>query len=119
MKIKPGVQLDGVHFMLWYAAAVADWIRQAFNWGEATITGGREPADAYGPQRVKNTRHPGGYAIDLRTTDLPGGNMSTAARTWASTLQRALPAGFAVVLEIDHVHIEYSPPVGAEWPRRA
>jgi hypothetical protein len=114
MRIKAGVQLDGVHFMLWYAAALADWVRQYLGYGEATLTGGREPADYFGPARVRATLHPGGYALDFRTNDLPGGSLGDAAQQWAGTLAAALrPAGFDVVLERDHVHIEYQPPVQA------
>lgn len=107
MKIKPGVELNGVHFMLWYAAAVADWVRNYLGHGEATITGGREPADVVGPRRVRNTFHPGGYALDFRTNDLPGGSLGYAAQRWAQVLQQALGVDFEIVVEQDHIHIEY------------
>jgi hypothetical protein len=94
--------------MLIWAAAVADWVRQYLGYGEATLTGGREPADAYGPARVAATLHPGGMAVDFRTNDLPGGPQGYAAQTWATTLARALGDDFQVLLEADHVHVEWN-----------
>lgn len=111
MRIKPGVKLDGVHFMLWYAAALCDYIRLMNGLGEGTITGGREPADKIGPARVRNTLHPSGHAIDFRTNDLPGGSTGQTAHSLAQTLYNALGAPFDVIVEGDHLHVEYVEPV--------
>ena len=113
MRIKTGVKLDGLHFMLWYAAAVADYTRQALGLGEATVTGGREPADSYGPARVRGTLHPGGFALDVRTNDLPGGSQGQQAYQWAQAISRYLGGGFDVVVEADHIHVEYVQPLRA------
>lgn len=109
MRLKTGVRLDGVHFMLWYAAAVWDWMRQSNGFGEGTITGGREPADSVGAARTRGTLHPSGRALDFRTNDLPGGALGVPAQQLAAGLQNALGADFDVVLEGDHCHVEYVP----------
>jgi hypothetical protein len=47
-------------------------------------------------------------AVDFRTNDLPGGPQGYAAQTWATTLARALGDDFQVLLEADHVHVEWN-----------
>jgi len=97
--VKSGVNLNGVHFMLWYAVAVYDYLRLANGLREGTITGGRESA----PGRVKDTLHPSGRAVDLRTNDIP----ANVRQPLANELQRSLGDVFDVVLESDHIHVEY------------
>lgn len=101
MRVKPGVQLDGVHFMLFYAAAVYDWMRHSYQLGEGTISSGREAADNVGAARV-DLDHPSGIAIDLRSRDIP----EYLRVDFGKALQRALGAVFVVVHEVDHYHVE-------------
>lgn len=103
MRVKAGVELDGVQWPLWLAAGIADALKQGMGYGEATITSGRDGGDAWGPARVASSAHPGGGAIDLRTRDMD----PHAAQQWAQQLQFAIaPYGFRVLLEADHIHIE-------------
>lgn len=106
MKVKSGVELNGVHFLLWYAAALYDAIRQSYSLGEGTITSGRDGGDAFGPARVANSQHPAGLAVDLRSTDLPGGPQGEYADAVARLLQQALGQAFYVLREEDHIHVE-------------
>ena len=108
MRIKPGVVLDGANPLMWIAAGYWDYLRQAFGYGEATISGGREGPDA-GPatpaRRAGTDAHARGEAFDLRTNDLPGGSAGSVATGLAQALQDALGADFRVVVEGDHVHV--------------
>lgn len=102
MLVKPGVQLNGVHYMLWYAAAIWDYILTNNGLPQGTITGGIEGADPVGPARVSGTKHPWGFALDFRTRDLP----SHLLPDLAQLLRRTLGPAFDVVLESDHIHVE-------------
>lgn len=102
MRVKSGVDLNGTHYLLFYAAAVYDYMRQSYNLGEGTISGGREEADDVGPARVSTSKHPGGRAIDLRSLDIP----ADIRTDFGNALQRALGALFVVVQEVDHYHVE-------------
>lgn len=103
MRIKAGVVVDGMHYAVMLAAVLYDWLRQENGLGEGTLTGGREPAAG----RVKGTLHPGGRAVDLRTNDLPGGAGGEHARELAQVLAQQLGRQYDVVLERDHVHVEF------------
>lgn len=99
MRIKSGVQLDGVHVALWYAATVYDWLRQANGLGEGTITSARDSVHG------ATSWHPGGLALDFRTTDL----MPDVAAQLAAAMTAALGAYYDVIDEGDHIHVELSP----------
>lgn len=102
MRVKGGVNLDGLHYLLWYAAAVADYMHQANGWGEATVTSALDGGDAFGARRVANSLHPRGGAIDLRSRDVPAHQQLAFARQ----LQAQLGSVFQVIHETDHFHIE-------------
>lgn len=106
VKVKAGVTLNGMHFLLFYAAALYDYLRQANGLGEGTITGGLENADKVGAARVRGTLHPWGKAVDLRISDMPAAVWSDLARV----LQQQLGPAFQVILEEDHIHVEYIGP---------
>ena len=59
-----------------------------------------------GPARVRNTLHPLGRAVDLRTNDLP----ADVPPQLAAALGQALGTAFHVVLEPDHIHVEFNEP---------
>jgi hypothetical protein len=98
VRIAPGVNLDGVSFALWYAAAVADYVRQQMGLGEATITSGRDGTHTSG------SVHARGDAIDVRTKDMP----PEWRQPYADQVRAALGAEFFVTLETvpPHVHIQ-------------
>jgi hypothetical protein len=107
--IKPGVVLNGLHPLMWIAAGYWDWLRQAYGYTAATITGGREGPDA-GPataSRLAGTdAHARGEALDLRTNDLPGGSTGSVVVALAQGLEDALGSDFRVVIEGDHLHVQ-------------
>lgn len=101
MDVKPGVLIEGLHPWLNYAAQVFDYAHQLAGYGEATITGGREPA----PGRARDTLHPWGGALDFRLWAVP-----VASRlAFRDLLRYWLGPAFDVVLESNHYHIELSP----------
>ena len=102
MRIKPGVKLDGLSYMLVWAAAVIDFIHQARGYGEATITSGLDGGDAYGPARVAGTLHPRGLPLDFRIWEIP----AQLRQAFAQEVQRNLGNAFQVILEEDHLHVE-------------
>lgn len=108
MRVKDGVDLDGMHPWVIIAACVYDLLRQSARLGEGTITSGRDAGDDVGAARVSNSLHPLGYAVDLRTNDLPGGSVGATAQQLARQMQAFLGAGFAVILEEDHLHVQIS-----------
>lgn len=59
------------------------------------------------------SKHRVGNATDWRTRHLPGGSVGPAARAIAEKLRGALSDDFDVVLESNHIHIEYDPNHGA------
>lgn len=103
MRIKSGVNLNGVRWQLWYAAAIYDAVRTFNGLGEGTITSGTDPGDMFGAERVAGTLHPSGNAIDLRTTDLPPGYDHAVAQA----MLHYLPPPWRVVVEQDHLHVEW------------
>lgn len=100
MLVKPGVQLNGVHYLLWYAAAVVEHIRLSNGLGPATITGGTEDD----PDRV-GAEHHAGIGLDFRTRDIP----PSLRPDFAELVRRALGPTFEVLLEPDHLHIDLYP----------
>lgn len=60
------------------------------------------------------SRHYVGTAVDLRTRTLSDRDVATVA----SLLRDALGPAFDVVLESDHLHIEYDPPDPLSDPSR-
>lgn len=62
------------------------------------------------PNRVTDSFHPIGLAVDLDTVgDVPADNEALA-----DSLRRTLPPGYDVILEKDHVHVEadsHAPPL--------
>jgi hypothetical protein len=95
MKLKPGVNLDGVSWRLFYAAVVAEEIYKKFG-AELVITSANDG------KHGDKTLHHKGLALDLRTWNLGGREMQVA-----SELAAALGKGYDVVLEKDHIHMEY------------
>lgn len=107
MLVKPDVDLNNVHSWMHEAAQYVDWVQQYLGFGDATITGGREPA----PRRVRNTLHARGMALDFRATDVPTLSRPDFARVLQRVLAQVAPGIFQVFFERnpDHFHIELSP----------
>lgn len=93
--LKDGVDVQGLHAPLWRAAHLAAAVWEAQDLGELVIT------SAIRPQTAERSLHPHGLAIDLRRWGL------IAPREAVQTLKALLGEAYDVVLEADHVHVEY------------
>lgn len=98
MILKPGVRINGIRPELLLAIIAIDGIftqrSQAL-----TITAVIDGAHSRG------SLHYVGMAFDARTRDLPPGEADEAA----NLARAALGEDFDVVVEVDHLHIEYQP----------
>lgn len=100
MKIKHGVIFDGVVPEVWYAAGFAAAACQTLTGKECVVTSFRDGVHG------KVSLHYSGKALDIRTRHLS----DVQARHLTTFLKQFLsPMGFDVVLEHDHIHIEFQP----------
>lgn len=99
MKLKPGVRVDGIQPELLIALAVADGVYREITGAGCTVTSVRD-----GSHSVRGM-HPAGLAADLRTRDVPATERSTIQQHLAA----ALGDDYDVVLEADHIHLEFDP----------
>lgn len=113
LRVKPGANLIGLQPPIIIAAYVYDMLRQSQGWGDGTITSGTDEADNIGADRVEGTWHERGWAVDLRTTDLPGGALGASARTLKLWMVNVMGRWFDVLLESDHIHVEPGPQLAA------
>lgn len=98
MKFKPGVVLALRPEM----ASALPAIDRAFYAGaghEATITSGKDGV------HMTTSLHYAGLAVDVRTRDLSASQIEAVR----AALARELGSNFDVVVESDHIHIEYDP----------
>jgi hypothetical protein len=99
MKLKDGVKLEGVHWRMFHAAIVAEEVFENHG-SELVITSAKDGKHKDG------SLHYQGKALDLRTWNIAGREGSVIRE-----LQRALGNDFDIVLEKDHIHLEYDPEV--------
>lgn len=105
MKLKTGVTIQGLHPAM---RKVMHNAEQAWNkaGNEAVITAGTEAA--YPDGRLIHSAgsfHPFGQALDFRTNYF---NQMTITRL-AEDMRHRLGTGYEVIIERDHIHIEYDP----------
>lgn len=79
----------------WYA--VIDWIHLKHTGRPAVITSARDG------WHMAGSRHYSGEAVDLRSRDVK------APQALVRELKDTLGADFDVVLEADHIHLEFDP----------
>lgn len=94
--IKSGVDLRGLSPQMAIAYTIACKVYGQY---ACVITSGSD--GKHGP----NSLHYSGQALDLRTNNLP----PQAVQSIVDRLKEALGAQFDVVLESDHIHIEFDP----------
>lgn len=96
MKTKPGVSLFGLQLPMRFVLVQADriWRRNGI---ELTITSTVE--GVHSPRSL----HPFGYAVDFRIRDFP----EAQHRAIAQELGETLGSQYRVLLEVDHIHVEY------------
>ena len=97
MKLKDGVNLQDVSWRMFKAAVIAEEVYCKYG-AELVITSANDS------KHGANTLHHKGLALDLRTWSLSGRETQVA-----SELQKALGDEYDVVLESDHIHVEYDP----------
>lgn len=102
MRVKEGADLNGVHFLLWYAAAVYDWMRLKRGLGPGTITSGRDGDSARSPDSL----HPLGLALDLRTSDLSDDDAAALERDLAVKLGGQFYLEHQTGNEGRHLHVQ-------------
>lgn len=96
MKLKDStVSLIGVHWTLFHAAIVAEQLYKKYG-TEVVITSANDG------KHKDDSLHYYGMALDLRTFSLNGREAFVA-----SELQRLLGDSYDVVLEKDHIHVEF------------
>lgn len=100
MKIKPGVNLLGVRPETVVGMQVADYVLPIFG-QELVIT------SVVDGRHKRSSAHASGRAFDCRIWDL-----GDDAEVAVETMQRALSEEFDVILESDHIHVEFDPKKG-------
>jgi hypothetical protein len=100
LTFKPGVQV------VYFDERIALVIREASLWSLAQniavhVTSIDDPA----PGRVPDTFHGKSLAVDVNLVD----TVDPRRAALADWLTKRLPAGFDVILEGDHVHVEADP----------
>lgn len=93
----PTVQLNGLDLQAVKAIFTAMLVWQKFGMQKLTITSARDG------KHKTNSLHYTGKAFDLRTKDVPD------AVAMREVLQQRLGHDFDVILEPDHIHVEYDP----------
>jgi len=95
-KLKPAVRLTGIRPEILFAVIAAE---RAYNRAghELVVT------SCVDGKHVRGSLHYQGSAIDLRTRDVPADVMESIV----AEIREALGADFDVILEGDHLHLEY------------
>lgn len=98
MKIKPGASIKGLRPEMVLACSIIDslFIEAAIEFVITEGTGGK-----HGPGSL----HYVGLAIDVRSRDIPGQVLPTLL----ADMKENLGAEFDVVMETDHIHVEFQP----------
>jgi hypothetical protein len=97
MKLKEGVNLQDVSWRMFHAAVIAESVYRKYG-VELVITSANDG------KHGDKTLHHKGLALDLRTWTLGGREMQVTTE-----LAKALGNDYDVVLEKDHIHMEYDP----------
>ncbi len=96
--IKHGVDLRGIKPEMVMARVIAGEIYARYGY-PAIITSGLDDDGG----RTPDSKHPNGYALDFRTRHLD----RRLRPVIAEKLKEALGAQYDVVLENDHIHVEF------------
>lgn len=97
--LKPGVRITGMRPEILLAAVVAERVFEKAGF-ECTITSCMEG------QHMIGSLHAKGAAIDLRTRHIP---QAAELRQIVDRIKACLGAQYDVVVESDHLHIEFDP----------
>jgi len=103
LKFKPTVKINGRHFdpeirfMVDVARETAPDLTDQTVW----VTSGNDST------HKKNSKHYSNEAFDIRTLNLIDGR--DAAIQWVTRMKEGLGVKYDVVLEKDHIHVEFDP----------
>jgi len=98
MKLKPGVDMTGIKPELILGLVVADFVYSTFD-VEMVVT------SLLDGRHSLTSLHYAGCAADLRTRNIPEG----LRKQVRDDIAAALPNDFDVVLESNHIHMEWQP----------
>ena len=100
MKLKPGVKIMGVKPELAFVMPIIDDIVMCYDLLEGLVI-----TSVTDGKHGKGSRHYIGHAIDIRTRNMT----RPTPKECVKELKTALGSDFDVVLEKDHIHLEYDP----------
>jgi hypothetical protein len=101
IRIKGGVDVGGLRAEIVLAICIASNVFEAFG-VDCVIT------SVFDGVHKKDSLHDDGLAVDLRTRDLPPASVTIVAAQIRACLWRQ----YQVVVERDHMHIEFDPKQG-------
>lgn len=106
LHIKEGVRIQGLRPEMMLGIYICDQVFALSNY-DCTITSCAEESTVHGFASL----HYSGCAVDLRTKHLAkdADEIIKRAKSIVRSLKAALGASFDVVLEKDHIHVEYQP----------
>jgi len=93
-------RIRGIQPEMIFALMVANEVYKKYGY-ELTVTSIAELS----PGRKKGSRHLSGYAVDLRTRDMSHAHQN---KIWLD-ISEALGPDYDVILESNHIHIEFDP----------
>lgn len=104
MDVRAGVSISGLQWQVVRALIIAEAVYHAHGAGDVHITSGTEPGVA---GRRPDSLHARGQAVDIA---LPPRRSPDVLRKIAAEIRdRCGDVVYDVVLENDHIHIEYDP----------
>ena len=101
LQTKEGVSIDDLQPEALSAAEIAKPILEAAGVDFVVTSAG--PADRANADSVEGTKHDTGQAFDIRTRDIP----SKQRQAVVNRLKEVLGDDYDVVLESDHIHVEF------------
>jgi len=108
MTFKESVRKQGVQSPIWFALGVAEMVYR-YNGFRLVVTSMMDSHE----NRPKSL-HNKGLAVDIRTKTVPAEFLKKIHNNLHIVLN---PMGFDVVLESDHIHIEFDPKPGESWQK--
>jgi hypothetical protein len=104
--LKAGVVMNGVQPQIWYAIGMAEAVY--LEHGHALVV----TCLKEGHQDRPHSLHHTGMAVDFRIRDM---GIATVALIQQQLKTALAPLGYDVVLESDHIHVEYDPKLVETW----
>lgn len=108
MILKTSVTKQGVQPPIWYAIGVAEMVYRYQ--GLTLVITSLTDSHADRPASLHNK----GLAVDFRIRHIPPELLRTTHGSLSNVLS---PLGFDVILEANHIHVEFDPKSGEHWHR--